>query len=58
MPPVSLILAAILPSGVLLTPVAKLPPVMHIDLRISPQIFENIRNDPNFIFRDFGEGDS
>jgi hypothetical protein len=27
-------------------------------LRISPQIFEKIRNDPNVIIRGLGEGDS
>jgi hypothetical protein len=45
-----------------LTPVANLPresltPVVHLDLRISPCIFEKIRNDPNVI-RGLGEGDS
>jgi hypothetical protein len=34
---------------------ANLPPVLlilvvHLDLRISPRIFENIRNDPNVLF--------
>jgi hypothetical protein len=48
---------------VLLTPVANLPPVsltlvVHLDLRISPRIFEKIRNDPNVIIRGLGEGDS
>jgi hypothetical protein len=42
---------AILPP-VPLTPVANLPPVslmpvMHLDLRISPRIFEKMRNGPN-----------
>ncbi len=51
MPPVSL------------TPVANLPPVsltpvVHLDLWISPRIFEKIRNDPNVIIRGLGEGDS
>jgi hypothetical protein len=46
-----------------LTPVANLPPVsltpvVHLDLRISPQIFEKIWNDPNVIIRGLGEGDS
>ncbi len=46
-----------------LTPVANLPPlsltpVVNLDLRISPRIFEKIRNDPNVIFRGLGEGDS
>jgi hypothetical protein len=29
-----------------------------LDLRISPQIFEKIRNKPTFIFRSVGEHDS
>ncbi len=46
-----------------LTPVANLPPasltpVVHLDLRISPRIFEKIRNDPTVIFRALGEGGS
>jgi hypothetical protein len=70
--PVSLIPAANLPP-VSLTPVANLPPVsttqgelvakfatgvVDLDLRISPQFFEKIRNDPNVIIRGLGEGDS
>jgi hypothetical protein len=48
---------------VLLTPVANLPlvsltPLVHRDLWISPRIFEKIWNDPNFIIRGLGEGDS
>ncbi len=35
-----------------------LPPMVHLDLRISPRIFEKIRNDPNVIIRGLGEGDS
>ncbi len=62
LPPVSLIPAAILPP-VSLTPVANLPPVsltsvVNLDWRISPRIFEKIRNDPHVIFRGLGEGDS
>ncbi len=50
-------------SPVSLTTVANLPPVsltpvVHLDLRISPRIFEKIRNDPNVIIRGLGEGDS
>jgi hypothetical protein len=46
-----------------LTPVANLPPVsltpvVHLDWRISPRIFEKIRNDPTVLFRGLGEGDS
>jgi hypothetical protein len=42
-----------------LTPVINLPPVsttpvMHLGLRISPQIFEKIRNDPIVIVRGLG----
>jgi hypothetical protein len=45
-----------------LTPVANLPPVsttpvVHLDLPISPRIFEKIRNDPNVIIRVLGKGD-
>jgi hypothetical protein len=35
-----------------------LTPVVHLDLRLSPRIFEKNRNDPNIIFRGLGEGDS
>jgi hypothetical protein len=46
-----------------LTPVANLPPVsltpvVHLDLRISPRIFEKIRNGPNGILWGWGETDS
>jgi hypothetical protein len=46
-----------------LTPVANLPPVslipvVHLELRISPQIFEKIRNGPNGVLRGLGETDS
>ncbi len=51
LPLVSLIPAAVLPP-------VSLTPVVHLDLRISPQIFEKIWNDPNVIFRGLGEGDS
>ncbi len=37
-----------------LSPVSSIP-VVHLDLRISPRIFEKIRNDPKFIFRGLGE---
>ncbi len=33
-------------------------PVVHLHLRISPRIFENIRTDPTVIFEDLGEDDS
>jgi hypothetical protein len=65
LPPVSTTLAkqvAKLPP-VSLTPVANLPPVslipvVHLYLRISPRIFEKIRNGPNVILWGWGETDS
>jgi hypothetical protein len=33
-------------------------PVVHLDLQISPQIFNKIRNGPNSIFSGLGEDDS
>jgi hypothetical protein len=33
-------------------------PVANLELRISPRIFEKIRNDPNGILRGLGETDS
>ncbi len=39
-------------------PPVSLTPVVHLDLRISPRIFEKIQNDPNFIIRGLGKGDS
>ncbi len=33
-------------------------PVVHLELRISPRIFEKIRNDPNGILRGLGETDT
>ncbi len=44
-------------TGVNLPPVL-LTTVAHLDLRISPRIFEKIRNDPDVIIRGLGEGDS
>ncbi len=46
-----------------LTPVANLPPVslipvVHLDLRISPRIFEKIQNGPNVKIWGWGETDS
>ncbi len=35
-----------------------LPPVVHLKLRISPRMFEKIRNGPLDILRDLGETDS
>jgi hypothetical protein len=32
-----------------------LPPVVHLDLRISPRIFEKIRNDPNVVIKGLRE---
>ncbi len=39
-------------------PPVSLTPVANLDLRISPQIFEKIRNDPTGIPRGLGETDS
>ncbi len=50
LPPVSLTPAANLPP-------VSLTPVVHLDLRISPRTFGNIRNAPNVIIRGLGEGD-
>jgi hypothetical protein len=33
-------------------------PVVHLDLRLSPRIFEKIRNGPNAILWGWGEADS
>ncbi len=33
-------------------------PVVHLELRISPQILEKIWNGPNVIFKGLGETDS
>jgi hypothetical protein len=49
--------AGVVETGGNLPPVL-LTPVVHLDLRISPRIFEKIRNDPNVIIRGLGEGDS
>ncbi len=62
LPPVSFLPAANLPP-VSLIPVANLPPVsfipvVHLDLRISPRIFEKNRNDPNGLLWGWGETDS
>jgi len=38
-------------------PPVSLTPVVRLDLRISPQIFEKIWNDPNVIIRGLGKGD-
>ncbi len=39
-------------------PPVSLTPVANLKLRISPWIFEKIRNDPNGILRGLGETDS
>ncbi len=54
--PGSLIPAAILPP-VSFTPVSLIP-VVNLELRISPRIFEKIRNGPNGMLRGLGETDS
>ncbi len=50
LPTVSLTPVANLLPGSLI-PVANLPPLVHLDVQISPWIFEKIRNDPYVIFR-------
>ncbi len=47
---------AVIPAAVL--PAVSLIPVVHLDLRISPQIFGKILNAPSVIFRGLGEDDS
>jgi hypothetical protein len=49
--------AGVVDTGGNLPPVS-LTPTVHLDLRISPRIFEKIRHDPYAIIRDLGEGDS
>jgi hypothetical protein len=49
--------ASVVETGGNLPPVS-LTPVVHLDLRISPRIFEKIRNDSNVIISGLGEGDS
>jgi hypothetical protein len=39
-------------------PLVSMTSVVHIELRISPRIFEKIRNGPNGILRGLGETDS
>jgi hypothetical protein len=39
-------------------PPVSLTPVANLELRISPRIFEKIRNDPNGILGGLGETDS
>jgi hypothetical protein len=39
-------------------PPVSLIPVVHLDLKISPRIFEKFRNDPNVISRGLGEDNS
>jgi hypothetical protein len=39
-------------------PPVSLTPVANLELRISPRIFEKIRNDPNGILKGLGETDS
>jgi hypothetical protein len=39
-------------------PPVSLTPVANLELRISPRIFEKIRNGPNGILRGLGETDS
>jgi hypothetical protein len=39
-------------------PAVSMTPVANLELRISPRIFEKIRNEPNSILRGLGEPDS
>jgi hypothetical protein len=39
-------------------PPVSMTPVVHLELRIYPRIFEKNRNGPNGILRGFGETDS
>ncbi len=50
--------ASVVDTGGSLSPVANLPLVVHLDLRISPQIVEKILNDLSVISRGLGEDDS
>jgi hypothetical protein len=57
---VEIIAAYIIALAVL---VANLPPVLlipvkHLDLPISPRIFEKVQNDPDALIRALGEDDS
>jgi hypothetical protein len=56
--PVSLTLAKNLPLGKIATSLDDTMPVVHFDLRISPQIFEQICNAPIVIVKDSWEYDS
>jgi hypothetical protein len=62
LPPVSFDTAGKFATGVVDTggnlPPVSLTPVVHLDLQISPRIFEKFRNDLNVIIRGLGEGDS
>jgi hypothetical protein len=49
--------AGVVDTGGNLPPVS-LTPVVQLDLRISPRIFEKIRNDPTVIIRGLERGDS
>jgi hypothetical protein len=49
--------AGVVDTGVKLPPVSLIR-VVHLDFRISPQIFKKFRNDPNIIIRGLWEGDS
>jgi hypothetical protein len=49
--------AGVVDTGGNLPPVSLIP-VVNLELRISPRIFEKIRNGPNGILRGLGETDS
>jgi hypothetical protein len=50
--------ASVIDTGVATGVIVSLIPVVHHDLRISPQIFEQIQNGPNEIVWGGGETDS
>jgi hypothetical protein len=57
-PPVSLTQAENMPLGKIAASLDDTAPVVHFDLRISPQIFKQICDAPNVIVRDSWEDDS
>ncbi len=55
--PVAKFTAGIVDIGCKFAPVSLIPAV-HLDLQLSPQIFEKIQSDPDIIFRGVGKDDS
>jgi hypothetical protein len=54
LPPVSTTIAVLMAN----LPPVSLIPVVHLDLQISPRIFEKILNNPNTIISGLGEDES